>query len=256
MADRRQITMQINNFAERCFRDTADGDYLTARLAFCSGLVAQFLWSSQQALEKYLKYILLVNRVPAAAVGHDLLKALDLAKTVRFPPTFTSNSMEFFRHIAKCGVDRYLEFSFDIVGWPLHELDQTVWELRRYCQILHGGMDVSTEREHLHYLHLQSMLAASDVAKARDFRICQGRLEKILDAPTHRSKSALLWKNAVYGDSPAPTADGDLFLEMVNSPLYLYPEMLDELVGLIKINPRSREAWQQHRDSVRRGFTP
>lgn len=53
----------LNNFATRSFRDVADQDYVLARIAYRSELYAQFLWSGLQAIEKYLKAILLYNRI-------------------------------------------------------------------------------------------------------------------------------------------------------------------------------------------------
>ncbi|MEO7863422.1 MAG: hypothetical protein ABIU05_23895 [Nitrospirales bacterium] len=41
----------INDFAIRSFRDTADGDYGAARMAFRAALYQQFFWASQQAVE-------------------------------------------------------------------------------------------------------------------------------------------------------------------------------------------------------------
>src|SRR5688572_4958760 len=55
----------LNNFAVRSFRDVADGDYIAARLSFRSQLIPQFLWQSLQAIEKYLKCILVLNRIKA-----------------------------------------------------------------------------------------------------------------------------------------------------------------------------------------------
>ena len=53
---------KINHFAIRCFRDTGDADYLAARMAMRARLAIPFLWSAEQAIEKYLKCILLLNR--------------------------------------------------------------------------------------------------------------------------------------------------------------------------------------------------
>ncbi len=55
----------LNDFAIRSFRETADCDYIAARLSFRAGLVPQFLWQSLQAIEKYLKCILVLNRIRA-----------------------------------------------------------------------------------------------------------------------------------------------------------------------------------------------
>lgn len=62
----------VNDFAIRSFRDIADGDYIAAGLACRSQLVMQYLWASQQAIEKYLTCILLLHRIPAKRMRHDL----------------------------------------------------------------------------------------------------------------------------------------------------------------------------------------
>ena len=46
-------------------------------MAFRAALVTPSLWSSQQTIEKYLKCILLLNRIPAKNVRHDLTAALE-----------------------------------------------------------------------------------------------------------------------------------------------------------------------------------
>ena len=61
----------------------ADGDYIAARMACRAELVPQFLWSSQQAIEKYLKCTLLMHRV-TAKVGHDIDAALKLTDKLPF----------------------------------------------------------------------------------------------------------------------------------------------------------------------------
>jgi HEPN domain-containing protein len=70
----------VNDFAVRSFRDIGDGDYIAARMACRAALVTQFLWASQQAVEKYLKCVLLLNPVKAKKVRHDLRAALGKIK--------------------------------------------------------------------------------------------------------------------------------------------------------------------------------
>ena len=53
----------VNDFATRSFREIADGDYIAARMSFRALLVPQFLWQSLQAMEKYLKCILVLNPI-------------------------------------------------------------------------------------------------------------------------------------------------------------------------------------------------
>jgi hypothetical protein len=68
----------INDFATRSFRDVGDYDYISARMAYRARLYPQFLWSGLQTIEKYLKCILLLNRIPAKGVWHDLDAGLQL----------------------------------------------------------------------------------------------------------------------------------------------------------------------------------
>lgn len=72
----------INDFANRSFRDFADQDYIMARIAYRKEFDQQFLWCSLQAIEKYLKAILIYNRVSTKGVSHNLVKALSRVKNI------------------------------------------------------------------------------------------------------------------------------------------------------------------------------
>jgi HEPN domain-containing protein len=69
----------IDDFVIRSFRDLADEDYISARMSFRAALVTPSLWSSHQMVEKYIKCILLLNRIPAKNMWHELngLKAIE-----------------------------------------------------------------------------------------------------------------------------------------------------------------------------------
>lgn len=71
--DQDKLDRRINDFASRSFRDMADRDYIAARLACRAELMPQCLWSAQQAIEKYLKYILLVNRITVGMHWHAVI---------------------------------------------------------------------------------------------------------------------------------------------------------------------------------------
>lgn len=131
-----KLDRYINSFATQSFRDQADRDYVAARLACRYELFPQFLWASQQALEKYLKAILLYHRIKATGVKHDLRTALKLTSKLPFEVELSDRSKKFVEHIASVGEFRYLEVPYHIYGHVLIDLDLTVWELRRYCQIL------------------------------------------------------------------------------------------------------------------------
>lgn len=99
---------KLNDFANRSFRDMADGDYIVARQAFRHGLVQQALWSSLQAIEKYLKAILLYNRVPAKDLGHSIADALALVRAkVAFDVKLTPVAEQFIAYLDALGKDRY-----------------------------------------------------------------------------------------------------------------------------------------------------
>lgn len=118
----------VNNCAVRSFRDVGDGDYIAARMACRSALVTQFLWSSQQAVEKYLKCILLLNRIPAKDVRHDLGKALTkIERSGKVTLDLTDGTKKFIEMLNEYGQYRYLEVSNVAFGADLVTLDRAVW---------------------------------------------------------------------------------------------------------------------------------
>lgn len=76
-----KIEALMNDFATRSFRDIADQDYIAARLSYRYGLYSQFHWQSLQAIEKYLKAILLYNRTD---INHNLECALKHTFRLKF----------------------------------------------------------------------------------------------------------------------------------------------------------------------------
>lgn len=127
----------INNFAVRSFRDTADGDYIAARSAFRCTLYQQFFWSSQQAVEKYLKCILLLNRIPATKMRHNLCFGLDkMSHEGKFQVRLSPECRKFIEHLSTYGNHRYFEISYYSLSSEVFILDRTVWEVRRYRTVL------------------------------------------------------------------------------------------------------------------------
>src|ERR1051326_4645215 len=126
----------INDFALRCFRDVADGDYIASRMACRAALTTQYLWASQQAVEKYLKCILLLNRIPAKDVRHDLGKALGkIEKSGKMTLDLTKGTREFIERLSEYGPYRYFEVSNVGFGAEMVTLDRAVGELRRCCTL-------------------------------------------------------------------------------------------------------------------------
>ncbi len=220
----------LDDFAIRAFRDIADHDYIAARLAYRHGLLDQFLWSGQQAIEKYLKAILLFNRISATNVGHDLSAALRLIErnapfTVRLSPV----SQEIVTHLDTYGKYRYFETSPYVRGEHLHALDLAVWEIRRYCQQVRykiRGLD-GTEREMLD-LELQRIERSNDFAPHK-FALFNGELETILKRRAHPARGALVYKNFRFGSVSRKRLSMGPMSQSKNSPLLLHPEILEEV---------------------------
>lgn len=239
----------INGFATQSFRDQADRDYIAARLACRYELIPQFLWASHQAIEKYLKAILLYNRIKATRILHDLDAALKLTKKLPFAIELSDPTRRFLDHLAAVGEYRYIDVPYYVEGHILLDLDLAVWELRRYCQVLQVfGQHLPPEERTL----IDNALA--DIAKSakeprHKFRLHGGLLETILANPKHPSRSALLWQNATYGVRSRPFVRVKPHLHAQNSLLYLYPEMLEELLKYVFI-PQKKD-YQKHLEHIK-----
>lgn len=243
----------VNSFATQSFRDQADRDYIAARLACRYELFPQFLWAAHQAIEKYLKAILLYNRVKAAEVGHDLALALSLAETLPFQIELSSRSRKFIAHLAEVGEFRYIDIPFHVYGHILIDLDLAVWEIRRYCQVLNVFGKVLPTNEQQLLDAAWSDLAASKTEPRHKFRLQNGLLEKFLEEKKHPSRSALLWHNPCFGVRKRAMVRAKSHLNAQNPLLYLYPEMLDELVKYVFIPKKLVTSYRQHLAEIKAG---
>ena len=64
------------------FVGTADEDYITARWCATNSMPVDFYWLGAQAIEKFLKAILLANGQSVKSHGHDLKKLLHDVKNL------------------------------------------------------------------------------------------------------------------------------------------------------------------------------
>ena len=198
----------INDFAVRSFRDVGDADYIAARMACRAALTTQYLWASQQAVEKYLKCILLLNRILAQDVRHDLGKALGkIEKSGKITLDLTKGTREFIERLDEYGPYRYFEISNVGFGAELVTLDRTVWELRRYCSLAKGQKETKLR----------------DGYPAPRVRIPGGTLEKIMDDPRNGAREPLLWQNGFFGKRARRTVRLRKWFQAHNAPLYLNP---------------------------------
>lgn len=247
--DQDTLDRRINDFASRSFRDMADRDYIAARLACRAELMPQVLWSAQQAIEKYLKYILLVNRIPAK-VGHDILSALKLTEKLSFKIDLRPQSREFIEHVATYGEYRYLDVSYFVKGHVLLDIDMAVWDLRRYCQVLDVFGKKLPIAEHLMLENAKLMLKTSTDRPAHEFRLNRGFLEEVLDKKEHPARDALIWQNAFFGVRARKSVKIKNHLQASNSPLYLYPEMLEDLLKYVFIPGKLKDGYRQHLQAI------
>lgn len=208
----------VNDFGVRSFRDIGDSDYIAARMACRAGLVTQFLWASQQTIEKFFKCILLLNRIPAKDVHHDLRKALwKINGSGKLTLDLTEGTTGFINTLADCGQYRYFEASNVGFGGDLVTLDRAVWEVRRYCTLAIEPREAK----------LQNGFPAPSV------RIPGGFLEKVIDDVNGHAREPLLWQNAFFGKRRRKTVRLSPWFQAHNSPLYLNPQILDEVMKYV-----------------------
>ena len=189
----------IYDFANRSFRDLADQDYILARVAYRNEFDQQFRWCALQAIEKYLKAILLYNRVSSKGLGHDLSKALRRVRGVTdlefsVPP----NVEEFVDYISVYGVDRYLSHPTYLTKSALLTLDKSVWYIRRYCFFMRQVVKTTSVEKELFELNRREVTNPYFEKNPHKYRILGGYLEKIFDKklPAYND---VVWKNFFYG---------------------------------------------------------
>src|SRR5690606_35354963 len=129
------MMQKVNSFALRAFRDTADRDYIHARMAYRADLFPQFHWSALHALEKYAKCIAILIRVPKPkrAIKHEVERTLVLVSE-KLGIALSEQTKKFIKRHEEFGARfRYLEASWFIQDCELAILARAVWELRRFC---------------------------------------------------------------------------------------------------------------------------
>lgn len=244
--------MLINDFARRAFRDTADMDYIAARLALQAELIPQFLWSSLQAFEKYFKYILLVNRISSKSVGHKIDSGLsEIRARVPYVTDMRPDAHAVFKQIAAYGPDRYLIGSWSVHGPLLSELDAAIWDVRRYCQVLSASPGSAPEDIRIYELTLQAIKNARRAP--HKFSLAGGYLEQIAGKKHHPSYAALNRKNSYFGKRAKASGSERFYLQAANAPLFLHPSMIDELDRLIILPKDAKPAFQMQREQNQTG---
>jgi hypothetical protein len=146
------------------FLHTADYDYVGARSAFFDSHHNLFWWLSAQAIEKYLKAILLLNDISVKGFGHKILEMFqnlyNIDKRIIIPEVssreiFHSNDLmkttnkSFILKLVDYGSpdNRYNIIGYDSMTEDLLHLDNFVYHLRRLCVALkskiHRDIEIS-----------------------------------------------------------------------------------------------------------------
>lgn len=244
------IEPYINDFATRSFRDPADMDYIAARAAYRMELYPQFMWAGLQAIEKYLKAILLYNRVPKPKknLGHNLGEAMTLAdKSLPFKIVLSKPSLEIIDYLDTVGRFRYLETPYHVRDRELLKLDKAVWELRPYCRVLNYTIDTGEKKVDALPLLLEQIKCSKDDPSQRII-IVGGELEKILAKKAHPARAALVWKNMFFNGHKRKHVLWRSRTHFTNSPLSLNPELLDEVLKYVYLPKEVINAYAQDRD--------
>jgi hypothetical protein len=248
MSGKNKYDAYLNDFATRSFRDTADHDYIMARAAYRAELDAQFLWSGLQAIEKYIKAILLYNRVaqpmkPDERLGHHLDRGLKALEALPFRITLSETSHEIIEHLDTFGRFRYLDTPYYVRDNELLKLDKAVWEIRLYCRVIAHQMKVGGEVVDMLPYHLADI--ERTLKDPRPVLGTSGQIETILSNKKHPARPALVWKNLFFNRHNRKTIKWRSRMHSVNSPLSLHPEILEEVVKYVWLPGEVRRAYEK-----------
>lgn len=228
---------EIFDFATRSFRDVADRDYIAARVCYRSGLQQQFLWMALQAVEKYLKGILLFDLRSTRAFSHNIKAAFDALLVVPdYQWQFPADIGVFIEYLQENGANRYFTYPYYTKGDELIQLDRVVWHLRRYCQRLRGELEVKGKKVDLLPLNLARIHHPRYATNPHEFLIIGGLLEKILAARNNPSdRRQLVWNNAYFGRRKLRVLRNFTFHSSSGNPTpFMHPGAFTELAKLVR----------------------
>lgn len=209
-----KLQVVLNAYATETFRKQADYDYIAARSNYRMELRQQFLWSAQQAIEKYLKAILLFNGksarffIPPGSTKkrefhHDLDALLHEIKTIPiFEFEIEADGEKFLSFLSsQGGKNRYVGTSAFSPIEALQRLDRLVWHIRRYCQYVPGGgYNCPANEQSLQVATVRAITDPSKKEKPHFFAIIGGEIEKVIKRnPKDPARMALIWANMWYG---------------------------------------------------------
>lgn len=196
------LQLILNTYATDIFRKQADYDYISARSNYRLKLRQQFLWSAQQAVEKYLKAILLFNGKSIKRFSHDLDTLVDEVEKIKLL-NFALDSIDekFLAYLSKQGCNRYLSTSAYNMADAIQSLDKLVWNIRRYCQFIPDrGIGGKLPVDGLQEAIVSKINNPNNMKRPHKFKLFRGELENIINKdPKDPARKALIWANLWYG---------------------------------------------------------
>jgi HEPN domain-containing protein len=213
-----EIERQVRLRAMMALRDTADEDYISARLAYNHKLLRVAVWQSLHCLEKYFKTLLVLRSVNVLQIGHSLEKALQLVINNDLKLELTPGAQSYIYslngHTANV---RYGGEYTQVSGTDLPYLDMAVFELRNYCAV-----NVLGDIQH-------PGSASEDSYK--------GFLEKVMEEKEYRARAALVYENPHFND-PRPTkVSAPGYWNFTNAAQHVWPEeVLNRVKRLVKLD--------------------
>ena len=213
-------------------------------MAYRAEIFPQAYWASQQALEKYIKAILLLRRIPQPRSKGKLkpnhsLRALLQELEQKFSLKLFEATRQFISYIDAWDVDRYFIYPYGSAGVELMELDTAVWDIRRYCIPYNRGVSPKgTAWETFDLKHIED---AVNHPPQRYRSLSTGLLDNILSDQNNMARPPLVWKNLCFGSGRRKSINLRETFSSHNSPLALYPEIIDEVRNYAYL-PREADA--------------
>jgi HEPN domain-containing protein len=191
----------LNEFAS-LFRAIADEDYISARSNYQLRLREQFFWAALQALEKYLKAILLYNQLTTRGYGHDLIRLYEKVRMIGWLKCSVPPRVQAFLERARAlGDNRYMSTDTYVRRENLIELDESVWNIRPYCQFVR--VKAGKQRVDLTDHYVRRINERSKYKEPREyepFPVGGGFLEEVLSRSAQDPvRRALVRHNRFYG---------------------------------------------------------
>lgn len=236
---------QRATFIRSSFRDVADRDYIAARIVHKYDLWEQFYWMALQAIEKYLKAIILYHDGNTLRLGHDIVAALQTAESIKpLDMHISVRAKSFVAYLNGRGENRYFSYPLSTDGNELLHLDHTVWQIRRYCDDYFFPHDhpvlIKHSQARLAYVHEKAL---KDRAKFR--LVKNGYLEQILDSRKHRAvRDCLVWKNLYFGARNRKYVNVRVAQHWRLPGNFIFPEILDWVKQRVRLDKSVIEAME------------